>query len=92
MVETGDIYPRTKYQSPGNCEALFYTAVDGGPVATRQLLQCCENNSTAEAEKVAAEENKVAAEDGVCRQGGTGESSGGWGGAACKCRWQQFGS
>lgn len=76
MEETDDIYSRTENQSPGNRKALFYTAVDCGPVATRQLLKCCGNNSAAEVEKVAAEENLVAAEDGVCR----------------KCRWQQFGS
>lgn len=48
---------------------MFRTAVDGGPVATRQLLKCCENNGAAEVEKVAAAENVLAAEGGVWRQG-----------------------
>lgn len=41
-------------------------------MATRQLLKCYGNNSAAEVEKVAAEENLVAAEDGVCEAGRNG--------------------
>lgn len=55
---------------------MFYAAVNSGPVATRQLLKCCENNSAAEVEKVAAAEDLLAAEDGVCRQEGAGKADG----------------
>lgn len=66
--------PRIK--AAGTARPRFSTAADGGPVATRQLLKCCENNGAGEVEKVAAAEDLLAAEDGVCRQGRSGNADG----------------